>query len=217
MALKLDNCHVNDGQNIANCFNTYFANIANSLSANHKVESQYQPSQKFLSFIQEHLPAEAKFSIPLVRENYVKEALLNINHKKASGADEINSFLLKRVAHIVARPLSELFNNSIRNGCFPDLWKRARVIPLHKSGSLDDMNNFWPISILCTFSKIIERRVFDCFTRFLDSFNLLSPFQSGFRKMHSCETGLTSLNWYNEIDKGNIIGAINIDLLKLLI
>ena len=34
--------------------------------------------------------------------------------------------------------------------------------------------------------------------------------------MHSCETGLTFLinNWYNEIDKGNIIGAINIDLCK---
>ena len=141
---------------------------------------------------------------------------MNINHKKASGADEINSFLLKSVAHIVARPLSELINNSIRNGCFPDLWKRARVIPLHKSGSLDDMDNFRPISILCTVSKIIERHVFDCFTRFLDSFNLLLPFQSGFRKMHSCETGLTSLinNWYNEIDKGNIIGAINIDLRK---
>ena len=141
---------------------------------------------------------------------------MNINHKKASGADEINSFLLKSVAHIVARPLSELINNSIRNGCFPDLWKRARVIPLHKSGSLDDMDNFRPISILCTVSKIIERHVFDCFTRLLDSFYLLSPFQSGFRKMHSCETGLTSLisKWYNEIDKGNIIGVINIDLHK---
>ena len=147
--LKLDNCHVNDGQNIANCFNTYFTNIANSLLANHKVQSQYQPSQKFLSFIQEHLglPVETKFSILLVRENYVKEALLNINHMKASVADEINSFLLKSVAHIVARPLSELINNSIRNGCFPDLWKRSRVIPLHKSGSLDDMDNFRPISI----------------------------------------------------------------------
>ena len=50
-AIKLDNCQVNDGQNIANCFNTYFANIANSLSDNHKVHSQYRPSQKFLSFI----------------------------------------------------------------------------------------------------------------------------------------------------------------------
>ena len=129
---------------------------------------------------------------------------MNINHKEASGADEINSFLLKSVAYIVARPLSELINNSIRNGCFPDLWNRARVIPLHKSGSLDDMDNFRPISILCTVSKI----------RFLASFNLLSPVQSCFRKMHSCETGLTSLIWYNEIDKGNIIGVINIDLRK---
>ena len=36
-AIKLDNCQVNDGQNIAKCFNTYFANIAKSLLANHKV------------------------------------------------------------------------------------------------------------------------------------------------------------------------------------
>ena len=34
--------------------------------------------------------------------------------------------------------------------------------------------------------------------------------------MHSCETSLTSFfnNWYYEIDKGNIIGAIKIDLRK---
>ena len=34
--------------------------------------------------------------------------------------------------------------------------------------------------------------------------------------MHLCETGLTSFinNWYYEIDKGNIIGAIKIDLCK---
>ena len=90
------------------------------------------------------------------------------------------------------------------------VFQRACVIPLRKSGSLDDTDNFLPISILCTVSKIIERHVFDCFTRFLHSFNLLSQFQSGLRKMHSCETGLTSLinNWYNEIDKSNIIGAI---------
>ena len=84
----------------------------------------------------------------------------------------------------------------------------------YKYGSLDKMDNFRPISISCTLLKIIDRHVFDCFTRFLDNFNLLSPFQSGFRKMHPSETGITSLinNWYNEIDKGNIIGTINIDL-----
>ena len=78
------------------------------------------------------------------------------------------------------------------------------------------MDNFRPISILCTVSKIIEKHVFNHFYKYLEHFNLLSPFQSGFKKLNSCETGLTALvnRWYTELDKGNIIGAINIDLKK---
>ena len=201
---------------IVDTFNSYFAHIADSLLNLKDYSSTYSPSDDFLAFIRASVPKSNCFCIPFVQLSFVENAIINLNSKKACGADNINTRLLKLVAPLAARPIHQLINSSIRSGKFPKLWKCARVIPLHKSGPTNDMDNFRPISILCTVSKIIEKHVFNHFYKYLEHFNLLSPFQSGFKKLNSCETGLTALvdRWYTELDKGNIIGAINIDLKK---
>ena len=125
-------------------------------------------------------------------------------------------FLLCKSAHIMAGPLCKLINTSIETAVFPDLWKEACVLPLHKSGPSTDLDNYRPISILCCISKIIERHVHDSLFNHLKKFDLITPFQSGFMEQNSCETGLTFVidNWYSELDKGNLIGVVNIDLRK---
>ena len=50
-----------------------------------------------------------------------------------------------------------IINLSFKTGVFPDIWKVAKVIPLHKGGSTDDLNNIRPISLLSIFDKIIEK------------------------------------------------------------
>ena len=54
------------------------------------------------------------------------------------------------------------------------------------------------------------------FYNFLDQYNLISEFQSGFRKHHSCDTSLTYLfhDWVNNLDNGNIIGNVSVDMRK---
>ena len=64
---------------------------------------------------------------------------------------------LTSVAHIVAPILTVLFNKSISLGIFPDSMIVTRVVPLHKGGAKNDTNNYRPISILTTFSKIFEK------------------------------------------------------------
>ena len=75
------------------------------------------------------------------------------------------------------------------------------------------MNNFRPISILSILSKIIEKHVHDALYSFLNDFNLISHHQSGFRKYHSCESGLASLlsEWHKYIDDNHMVGCINIE------
>ena len=101
-------------------------------------------------------------------------------------------------------------------GVFPKLWKQAKVFPIFKDGKRSDMNNYRPISILSILSKVIESHVHDSFYVFLSSFDLISKHQSGFRKHHSCETGLAALlsHWHEQIDNNKLIGCINIDLRK---
>jgi hypothetical protein len=63
--------------------------------------------------------------------------------------------------------------------------KIAKVVPVFKSGNVNDINNYRPISLLCTFSKILEKIVANRLIKYLDLNNLISPNQFGFRAKHS--------------------------------
>ena len=60
----------------------------------------------------------------------------------------------------------------------------------------------------------MERHIHRHFYSFLTQHNLLSFTQSGFRKMHSCNTALTINDWYNSFDNGDVIGSVTVDLRK---
>ncbi len=45
-------------------------------------------------------------------------------------------------------PLAFILNQSLKQGKFPTEWKNAKVVPIFKSGAVNDKNNYRPISIL---------------------------------------------------------------------
>ena len=123
-------------------------------------------------------------------------------------SDNIGPKILKLSANIV--------NKSITVGEFPCLWKEAKVKPLFKSGAKDEINNYRPISVLPTFSKLIEKWVDSQFFKYLDNFNLLNKSQSGFRPKHSTESALILMidSWLKTINEGEIVGCVLIDFRK---
>ena len=72
---------------------------------------------------------------------------------------------------------------SFSNGIFPEKLKIVKVIPLHKGGSTQDLNNFRPISLLSIFDKIIEN-ITQRLYHFLEH-DILFENQFGFRKNNS--------------------------------
>ena len=64
--------------------------------------------------------------------------------------------LLHIVADLIVFPLCHI-NMSFSKGIFPEKLKIVKVIPIHKGGSTQDINNFRPISPLSIFDKIIEK------------------------------------------------------------
>ena len=87
---------------------------------------------------------------------------LNLN--KASGYDDISPFILKTAAHIIALPLSILLNHMLF-GVFPNQLKIAKVVPVYKSDSPENLPNYRPISLLSTISKIFERVILNSLGR----------------------------------------------------
>jgi hypothetical protein len=63
--------------------------------------------------------------------------------------------------------------------------KIAKVVPIFKSGDRRCMDNYRPISLLSIFSKILEKVVCNRLCTFLETNNILSGAQFGFRPGHS--------------------------------
>ena len=90
------------------------------------------------------------------------------------------------------------------------------VIPLHKSGDLTLCNNYRPISLLSSVSKVFETVIFKHIYQFLKVHNLLSEKQSGFIPRDSTVNQLTKIchEFFSEFDKGYEICAVFLDFSK---
>ena len=78
---------------------------------------------------------------------------------KATGLDSIGPRLLKIASNVLTPSITYIINKSIESGGFPCTWKNAKVNPILKTGDKDSVNNYRPISILPTLSKIIEKSI----------------------------------------------------------
>jgi hypothetical protein len=78
------------------------------------------------------------------------------------------------------------------SGVFPDLFKVARVKPLHKKGDTYNIQNYRPISILLVFSKILEKIMYSRLIRFLNKHNIITKVQNGFTEQKSTITAIQS-------------------------
>ena len=92
----------------------------------------------------------------------------------------------------------------------------CNVVLLFKNGSRDEINNYRPISILPTLSKLIEKFIQKNLVSFLNEFDVIHRSQSGFRTGHSTETALLLMteNWLKAINDGKIVGTVMVDFRK---
>ena len=70
------------------------------------------------------------------------------------GHDDISSRMIKLCSKSVVKPLSITFKICIDTGTFPDIWKRSNIIPVHKKGDKQIVDNYRPVSLLPIFEKI---------------------------------------------------------------
>ena len=78
-------------------------------------------------------------------------------------------------------------------GRFPDLMKKAEVVPLYKGKEFDKVINYRPISLLLTISKILEKLVYARVIKFIDKNKILYDSQYSFRERQSCEQAILEL------------------------
>ena len=112
--------------------------------------------------------------------------------------------------------MTSLINRSLLAGKFPTVFKLARVVPIHKGGNSYAPNNYRPISILHVFSKIYERVVHRKLMYYLESRNILSQYQYGFRENRNTVQSLFHYlrDVYSALDNGDVYFSLFLDLKK---
>ncbi len=125
-----------------------------------------------------------------VTENDVLHTIKKIKVNKTPGPDKISSGILKEVKHQISKPLSILFNKSLRLGKVPSDWKCANVTPIFKKGEKSQPGNYRPISLTSVVCKLMETIIRDNMVKFLENNNILNNTQHGLRNKRSCLTNL---------------------------
>ena len=119
---------------------------------------------------------------------------------KAHGWDNVFVRMVKICDKSLVKPLFNILQFSLETGNFPSYWKRGNIVPVHKKGNKDLINNYRPVSLLPIFSKIYEKCIYDTLYNYFEGNDLFSKSQSGFHKGDSCISLLLSIT--HEIFKG---------------
>src|SRR5215470_17351922 len=88
------------------------------------------------------------------------------------------------------KPLTHLFNLSLKTGVIPQDLRDADVVPLFKKSSKRKCENCRPISFTSIVCKLLESTVKDEIVKYLDQYNLIEDAQHGFTSGKSCLTNL---------------------------
>ena len=149
-------------------------------------------------------------------EHEISRIIDDLKNKRSSGYDQINNLLLKELKCYLLRPLSLIFNMSLVEGVFQNKMKSADVVPLYKSKCKDNRNNYRPISLLLTLSKLLEKLIYKRTYKFLENTGQIFEGQYGFRSKHSCENAVQNLlsDIVKNESQNKTTLAVFIDLLK---
>ena len=220
ICLEKDSITNFDDKKNSNIFRNFYNSLADDLLNNlppgpmrFGLPSVHQYYEKTLK-----LP-RSNFKFDFVSEDYILKFLKNINEDKATGIDNLSGKFLKDGAAVLAKPISQICSLSIKYSHFPTDCKIVKLKPLFKKGSRTAPKNYRPIPLLPLISKIIEKFIHDQMQKYLDDYNILYRYQSGFRKSYSTDSCLSYLNSKiaTGFESGLYTGMILIDLQKTLL
>ena len=203
-------CTINDPVAMANCFNTFFANIGHTLAS--KIDTNNK--KPYGSYLDKAI--NTSFDFDLITQEDTSKLINSMKNKDSTGHDGISVKLLKFLSPALIPSLTLIINQSLLTGIFPDQLKIAKVIPLYKKENPEIVDNYRPVSLLNAFSKVFERAAYNQLYNYFKTNNLFYKNQYGFRDLHSTELASLELidRVLNDLDAKNNPITVFMDLSK---
>ena len=205
--ITIDDTNEKDPHVICNYANTYFSNVGKNL-ANGLPNCDISP----MHYMKGNFPT---FKFMPVTESEVINAIRDLK-MSGPGYDGIHVRVIKLADHVLSPILTKLINLSFIRGVVPDSLKIAKLSPIFKGGDDLQISNYRPISIMPTFSKLVERLAFVQLSTHLSENNILTEEQYGFRKSISPQFAILKLIKYiiESLEKGKFTIGVFLDLRK---
>ena len=146
----------------------------------------------------------------------IDELLCKLDINKSPGPDGIHSRVLREAHEQVSLPLKIIFNKLMQEGCVPNSWRQAIVVPLFKKGRKSNPANYRPVSLTSVVCKVMEKLVRKAILKHLEEHDLISNDQHGFRSGRSCATQLLEVleAWTKLLDGGHSVDCLYLDFKK---
>lgn len=202
------NIEITDKNLMANEFNSYFCNIGKHLA--NKISRCTQNRA-----MKEKRSANSFFLSPVSSEDIIRE-ISNLKNDIKGGEDAISSNIIKKYKDNLSIPLKHITNLVFSSGIFPNILKITTIIPLYKQGDKKSMNNYRPIALTSTISKIIEKCLKSKLITFLEEHHLLNANQFAFRRNSNTDKALVKVTEgiLKNLDRGKKVMGIFLDLRK---
>ena len=120
-----------------------------------------------------------------VNQAHICDIIKSLKSKGSLDIDGISTNLLKAVQIEISHPLAHIFKRSLETGIFPNKLKISRTVPIFKAGDPKLCDNYRPIALLSSISKILEKVVSVRLVGHLEQNNILYNHQYGFQRHKS--------------------------------
>ena len=119
-----------------------------------------------------HYLTDNRLSSVSFSQDDIAKIIQNLDPNKAHGHDIISIRMLKICDSFIYKPLEMILKQCIETGFFSSEWKKANIVPIHKKGDKQSLENYRPVSLLPICVKIFERLILTKCLTFLLKINL---------------------------------------------
>jgi hypothetical protein len=146
----------------------------------------------------------------------ILDCLKEIKTKNCEGYDRIPQRILSDGAELLVFPLTTLFEKIYSQKNIPEQWSIAKVIPIHKKGPKNNVENYRPISNLCSTSKVFEKLILKQLQKIesIQNTDITGKHQHGFKRNRSTSTLALQLQSLisRALDEDNYVAMASLDL-----